>query len=753
MRKSNSSFRSRLAGAGITTGAVAAAVLVAPGAAFAAGATVPFTVVPGGTTSVIDPTPVTPFTGSSTVQIRADACSTTYATPTATIVNGTSVGQVGGTRINFTVPVAVVAGTNTAPRLYNVCVYAGSTAGVGGSALQSSSAVSVSVAPPTLNSNVGVSGGGNALTVTAAPGAPVFTGLTALGAVFTQGNCPATYGTPTANLTAADTTRTSNTAATLTVPAGVTSTTAAPTPYTICFYNGQTAASTFVTSTSYNASIVSLSNTSGSSAGGNGITVSSTTPLFAGIAAPGVLFTTAAACPTVFDDDAVTGLVPVASSAVRRLGEDRLAATVPSLPLTGSAPTAYQLCVYNGQEDDTSTLLAAATYTSATPAVPTGITPTAGPATGGTRITVTGENFPTTAGSISATLGGVPLLNITPFSSTSFFATTPRHSVENNSTLIVTTSTGTRALQNAFSFQNAITVRPNTAPNTTPAIDVEVTGTGFLSNTFGASGTTARVFLVNGVYNATDLDSTGAVRLANGPVAECSNVLTVSDELLICTLQLNRRLDATGAALFDPSAYTNLTNNAAAPTATTAAGSRIITATAGTFSINDIGQPVSGDASIPANTTIASVLSPTQAVMSASATATQSVAFNLTVGAGAVRSQAGVGTVTTNRTITAAAGSFTQADIGRVISGTGITAGTTITAVAPNGGSATLSAAATATSGGTPISVNLYAAAPVPNGAYIMTVVSNGAADAATTDSSYQQSTVSSGATFTVAPS
>jgi hypothetical protein len=41
----------------------------------------------------------------------------------------------------------------------------------------------------------------------------------------------------------------------------------------------------------------------------------------------------------------------------------------------------------------------------------------------------------------------------------------------------------------------------------------------------------------------------------------------------------------------------------------------------------------------------------------------------------------------------------------------------------------------------------------VPVGAYSITVVSNGNVDAATADPNYQQSVVSSGATFTVAPS
>ena len=40
----------------------------------------------------------------------------------------------------------------------------------------------------------------------------------------------------------------------------------------------------------------------------------------------------------------------------------------------------------------------------------------------------------------------------------------------------------------------------------------------------------------------------------------------------------------------------------------------------------------------------------------------------------------------------------------------------------------------------------------MPNGAYTLTVVNNGAVNAATTDPNYEQSAITSGATFTVAP-
>ena len=180
---------------------------------------------------------------------------------------------------------------------------------------------------------------------------------------------------------------------------------------------------------------------------------------------------------------------------------------------------------------------------------------------------------------------------------------------------MVITAAGTRVLQNAFAFQNSLSVRPNTAPNTLPAVNVEVTGSGFLSYSFGGSALNRpRVFLVDGVYNPAAVAGGGR---ANGPVADCTGVLVVSDETLICTLRLDRRLDAAAdPALFNPVAYTN--NSLVVGFV---AGSPVINVVSGgTFSPNDVGQQINEDSSavnIPATgVIITQVLSPTRAVIS-----------------------------------------------------------------------------------------------------------------------------------------
>ena len=773
MRKSKSSNRAWIVRAGLTAGVVGAALLVAPQAAWAAGSTIPFTVpaLTATTVSVVDPTPSgtgTAFTNTSVAQIRTDnsACGATWAAPAGNVLAGTgSTAFVSTTRMTVGLPNTLTTGTNGVPKLHNLCIYAddSTTASVG--FLQSSSMLAVGPAP-TLSTPAGASGGGNPLTVTTATNAAAFTGVTTLGAFFVAGNCPATYGTPTANLVAADANRLSNTSATLTVPAGVvqTANTTVPTAYNICFYNGNVAASTLVSTAAYTAGVATLNPVSGPTGGGNGVTVNTTTNLFAGLDSVGVVFTSAASCPTNFTTTANASVtVPVSPTNpdnVRKLADNRIAVTVPTAV---TAVGEYKICMYDSITAGAGAVVASAIYTVAAPITLNAITPAAGPATGGTAITVAGSGFPgpNDPGTISATLGGVSLLNIQKLSGNAFTAVTPRHSADNNATLVVVTAAGTRVLQNAFAFQNSLSVRPNTAPNTLPAVNVEVTGSGFLSYSFGGSALNRpRVFLVDGVYNPAAVAGGGR---ANGPVADCTGVLVVSDETLICTLRLDRRLDAAAdPALFNSVTYTN--NSLVVGFV---AGSPVINVVSGgTFSPNDVGQRINEDSAgvtnIPASgVTITQVLSPTRAVISTNSgatTASQAVDIGAAAAKTITAGSPGVSFATGSRTLVAGAttgapvaGTFSSADIGRVVSGgTNIVSGSTIVAVAPNGSTATLSAPAG--TGQDDQTVTLFPAASVPNGAYTLTVVNNGAVNAATTDPNYEQSAITSGATFTVAP-
>jgi len=862
MRKSKSSKRTRLIRAGFTTAVVGAGLLVAPQTAWAAGTASPSLAAPASTITVAD-SAYTYGSGHVVEATNATSCSTRYTTPNNTAYWAATPAAVSTNThaIAVTLP-ALPTGTNGSVRAYMLCVYdsTSTTAAV----LQTSASVNIA-AIPTLSNTQGQTGGGNQLTLTTSGDSPLFTGQTTIGTVFSTAACPATYGTPTAG-TATDAMRMSNTQAMVTVPNGVTTSTAGPAVYNVCLYAGNQSASTLLSAAPYSVGKITLSQNSGPISGGNGLTITSVNDLmFAGIN-PAIVMLTASPtpdCPAHYATTNNSTNRPV--PAPRKLGNNQLAFQVPDV---GTSASTWQLCVFDSTDTTNSVLLASALYQVVAPSIPTRVSPSAGPTIGGTDIVVSGTDFPTAPGTITATLGGVPLVNIVPRSATAFTARTSPHSIDPGATLVVTTPNGTRSLANAFVYQNSLTVSPSSAPNTTTGTDVQVSGSGFLNYTFGGgSASRSRVFLVNGVYNPADV-SGGTVR-ANGPVAECSNVLVVSDSFLVCSLALNRRLNNATNAFFDPWAYQNLSKAGAAPDVVTTTNSKIINITSsanGTFSQDDVGQPITdGGTNFAPGTTITSVLSPLRATISqnplhaatssgvlignatgALAGATPAHAFpgdavtnhtgwtttngsaTVTTDAGHLFTAADVGRVVygtathaggtagidNGNTIIAVAGNgltatlsapaegvltevtanlynppgavhsfaggsssgwsvtsgsttvttdaaqlFTSADVGRVVYGVatngsgsnGIDNGTTITAVAPNGRSATISQAAEGTL--TNVSAYLYPANPVPNGAYIMTVVSNGAVDANTTDANYQQSALTSGATFTVAPS
>jgi hypothetical protein len=315
--------------------------------------------------------------------------------------------------------------------------------------------------------------------------------------------------------------------------------------------------------------------------------------------------------------------------------------------------------------------VAAANYTAVVVPTPSAIVPRSGPALGNNTITVIGTNFPTGPGQITATLGGLPLTNITPVSDTTFTATAAPHAVDVDVPLIVTTVAGSRVLLAAYTYNNAIQANPNTAPNTSPATDVSVQGVGFLSQSFDGSLPGAHIYLVNGKYNAapSTFDANGKTR---GASAECGNVLVLSDNELICTMQLNRRLDENGGAI-DPASYISRLSDV-----NTTSGSKLITSTGGGFSVADVGQPIVDTGAQPPlialGSTVAAVLSRTHALLSANALTT-GTALNVVIGG----VQVAVTNPGTGTTLTVASGVLAN-DIGRTIVGYGIPASTTLSA-------------------------------------------------------------------------
>ncbi|GIF17754.1 hypothetical protein BJ973_009281 [Actinoplanes tereljensis] len=795
--------------AGLIAGLTGAGLLVAPQVAMAAPVLGPLVVPVGGTATITDPAANYPSTVA--VQLSVAACPVKIALATTTGPWIPPVTAKTSTSVSFTVPTGPVAGANGAVKAYNACVY---DTAAGNSVLQGSTTLYVG-APVTAGPASGPSGGGNQITVTAKADTPVFSGLTSVAAAFTAGACGATFGTANpANLVPATVTKQSGTAVGLTVPSGVVATGGgAPTPYTICLYDGAGATGALLTATPYGANVASVTPPAGSYLTSNAVSVSSPMPFLTGVPSPGALLVAGGSCPATYGTSGGNPApIAITGSALRRIGANKLLLNIPPLTLTNNQPTPYQVCIYANA--GTGALIASSTYTAALTATPTAVTPSAGPMSGGNTITVLGTDFPTEPGRITATLGGVPLTNIQPINDRAFTAQAPAHPVEDDVTLIVTTPMGTRTLVGAYSYLNMIRVSPNTAPSTAGNVDVMLQGSRFLSLPFGTGGTAARIYLVNGVYNGADVGDGSGAR-ANGPVAECVDVLPLNDEELVCTLQLGRRLNAAGTGYFDPSTYTNNLDNDIVATA----GSRLVTSNTGRFSRNDTGLPAwSPTSMIPPGVTVTAVLSPTRALLSKAATMS-GAGLTLNIGGQPLRQLGNVVVTTTgSTTVSLNSGSFTKADIGRVFGNTtGIPNGTSILSIGAGGNTATISVPATASStftvngvtatdgssmitssafvgndppatagvntlgipvgtmvipstGTATLSANavgggqgsltltrmvngmLYAGAPVPDGSYHLTVVSNGANDAALSDPNYFQTDVTSNSTFTVAP-
>jgi hypothetical protein len=477
------------------------------------------------------------------------------------------------------------------------------------------------------------------------------------------------------------------------------------------------------------------------------ITVSAATPYLYGVTSPVVIFSVVA-CPATYAapsgaPTATTGGILV--SDVRKVTDSMLAVTAPTTVVNATTATLqkYNVCVYSS-----ATALAdnvgKGTYTVGTAPVVQAISPNSGPAGGGNTVVITGTAFPTTVGPtgiISASIDGVPLTDLKSVSNTAFSATMPAHSSGRNLTLQVNTAVGTVYLQNTYSYQSGISVTPNTAPASKGPIDVAVSGTNLLTPTFaaGASTTaTGHVYLTKGVY-----DPTNNAGKTNPPVAECTDVLVFSNTDMICRMQLWQRLVAADGTI-DAADTRSVTD------AVTTASSAVVTSATANFTQADVGLPIveTGNAHIAASTTILSVQSPTTATMSANSAGAGS-AITAVIGGDRAAISTLTNTVGSN-SVSSATADFLPSDVGRTVTATGgnLPAGTIVTAVASDKKSVTLSRPSATT---VITALAIKGPARVPDGAYIASLVSNGAVDANTTDGSYSQSVVSSSSTFTVA--
>jgi hypothetical protein len=739
MRLSQSRTGPRLFRAGIAAAATAAVVLAGtatPVLAVAANVTVsPPAGANSGSITATSSGFLTGVAAPATV-FTLSACADPYATATTNISATTS--RTSDDTATITVPATLALGANGVARPYNVCVYNGTTAGT--SVLKGSGSYLIApVATPTASS--GPSGGGNTLTVNVPAASPVF-GASSVPTTFATGGCPTTYGTPAISATA---TKVTTTQVTVPVPVAV----GGPdgTKFALCFYAGTTTGSNGLiaasSATAYTVTLpaVTLSSTIGPESTTQdpvNLTITGSSTMLTGITAPAVVLIAATGnCGGLYPTSTGTNM----TAAGRKVANNKAAFTMPiGATVAQGSSTDYEVCLYSSTSTSAGKLLGSATFTVANQPKITAVLPSSGPALGNSAITVTGSDFPTAANSIIATLGGVPLTSITPLNPNTFTAVTPAHAV-GTVALTVTTALGTDTKPSAFKYENSIRISPNTAPSTTTAQDIDIQGTGFLNYAFDVlPNQGAHVYLVDGVYNGNT--GTGNTAKVNGPVADCGNVLVISDNELICSLNLTAALNAAGTAV--------VANGYHAGTAATTANNNIVTLATGTFTQSDVGKVIAQTtgSDIPANTKIVAVLSPTTAVMSANAnnTVTSGSAFAVNIGyqslsISATGSQNGT-------TLTGSTSAFSQADVGRYVAGTGVGGNAVVVAVNDTGTTATLSVP----NSNAVTSVVLSSGNPVPDGAYNLTVVSNADENAAASDTTYSQTVISSESIFTVAP-
>jgi hypothetical protein len=476
---------------------------------------------------------------------------------------------------------------------------------------------------------------------------------------------------------------------------------------------------------------------------------------------------TAGCWPTYLDPIAATTAVAVVAVATNKVvvsSSNTLYITVPTaspgpaLALVSPQTSAkYNICAYSSNTSGVSggallgqTLSSGSggQYTIAAKGVITGLSPAAGPSRGGTTITVTGSF---SAGT-TATLGGLALTPLVLAADMlSFTAVTPPHDPDPAPVLLtVTTAGGTTSTIGSttdkaylFTYSNGVAITPRTAPNTTyTPTYITVTGVGFLALDFSATdgstpdSATAHVYLVSGTY-----DRDGTTTKTNGEVAECTNVLATSDKSLLCSLNLRARHDAQSGL---PVAATVRT--VSGHTDTTAPGTAL-TAVTPPLTAADVGKRVSGTNLSP-GTYIKSVGSDrTTAVLSQAASSTGTDAA-MKIGEGdltdAVTPTGGAANV-----VDSATGLFSAADVGRLVTGTGIAPNTAILAV-NSASEVVLSRPAT----GAPLTgqaIAVVEADPVPIGTYSVVVVSDGTPSPSDA-SDYSQSVIASGSSYTVAP-
>ena len=650
-------------------------------------------------------------------------CPATYTTSS---VITTTVARTNDDQVSVAVPAGLTLNTGAA-RAYYVCVYNGITAGT--SPLNLSSSYTLAPGATTVTPAAGVSGAGTgAVTITMPTASAIFANSTYY-VGFASNGCPSAYNLIPAARQSGTFTKVSTTSATATIPAGVGGVNNQT--FNVCIYSAATG-DTLVGTSALNTYTVSNAGSSLSSTVGAGsaitVTLTSTNVnAFTSATTPAAVF---------FPQTGTTQYCPgsyTATGGTAAQDTRKISATKASIqfPVSALASGAYTVCVY--LNNSTGKLLAYSTYTVAPVPSLSSVSPGSGPALGGNTITVTGANLPSAANSIQITIGNIPVepAKVTPIDDKTFTLVAPPHSM-GSASIVVKTDIGTATLSGAYKYVNSLSVSPNSASNLSNAVSLDIFGTNFLDYDFSTAAAAAgpHVYLVHGTYDGT---GSAGIRANVNVLADCAGVLVVNDNELVCSL------DLTAAVLNDG---TKASQNGSRTVALTGgAGSNTVTTTTVSFTLADVGKTIAYDAAkIDNGTIITQVLDSKTAVLNKAPLGTLT-AVSETVGYASASPLTITSTAAGATTLTAAASTFTQADVGRYLSGTGVTAGTYVTSVNDAGSSASISQGVAAAT----VAVSTNDSNAVPPGAYNIQLVGNATPGGVSTNS-----VLSSGSTFTV---
>ncbi len=244
-----------------------------------------------------------------------------------------------------------------------------------------------------------------------------------------------------------------------------------------------------------------------------------------------------AACPAL-----KSGVGTALGTAATAVTDTRITLTAPTLALTNSKPTKYNVCFY-GSASAAPLAGSAAVIAYAVPNTFTVVSGSAGPSYGGTKMVITGQDF--TAKS-NITVGGAEATGtkVVLGKTASDLDTITAYSPANNglaATIRVSGEAGPVATGSTFTYTNAIEISPSGSDGTAGRV-ITVDGTGFSTLSFQDTLADAKSTVVL-VKAGTALTTTSTFYTSSAYVASgassyyvCNTATVTSDTELTCLI-------------------------------------------------------------------------------------------------------------------------------------------------------------------------------------------------------------------------